>query len=240
MFFLPNDASQNISQKRIPRLSSEFRNYRLTLIATTILLLSAIASNSYWQPLAAPWREWVGFAPSDLPALQWQRLLTSLALTGGGWKFLTSLAMLIVCLGFCEHIYGTPAACRLFFLCHLTILTIISISVILLAEIHPSSSVDALMNGRDVGPSAGYYGCLGAILIQASRSIKQASFTILIVILLVRLSVSVGHLPSNPATVSADFAHLVALLFGATLAWLGHLKPRSTSTQPTDHIPNNG
>ena len=164
----------------------------------------------------------MGWIRTIRPARSAVAAVTHKPRTDWWWLELASLAMLIVCLGFCEHIYGTPAACRLFFLCHLTILTIISISVILLAEIHPSSSVDALMNGRmrPVGWLLWMSRCTSD---PNSRLIKQASFTILIVILLVRLSASLGHLPSNPATVSADFAHLSHCCLGNLVCL--HLKP---------------
>jgi len=196
-----------------------------------VLLGFALCSESYWQPLDETWRAWVGFAPTNLLDFQWQRLLTSLLLTAGGWKFAASLVMLTVCVGLTERCYGTLATIKLFLTSHVLVLIMISVTVLVLATNVSSPSILALTKGRDIGPSAGYYGCLGAILMSSQSLGKRLCILSVLSILVVRLTISTAGLPEDAAVVSADIAHLLALPLGGFLAWCGYVSPLP-DTQP--------
>ncbi|HBV64494.1 MAG TPA: hypothetical protein DEF45_15905 [Rhodopirellula sp.] len=198
-----------------------------------------------WQPLDETWRNWLGFAPTHLLDFQWQRLLTSLLLTAGGWKFAASMVMLTVCVGLAERCYGTLATIKLFLTTHLLVLITISIIVIVLTTFISSASLLALAEGRDVGPSAGYYGCLGGLLLSLPSRGKHLGFLFVLSILLIRLALSTTHLPENAAVVSADLAHLLAVPLGGCLSRCGYVKPlkasRNQSSQNTStHSPTIG
>ena len=81
-----------------------------------------------------------------------------------------------------------------------------------------------LANTYDVGPSAGYYGCLGgAIALYFNR--QQLSFLAAgIVILAGRLCLSASGLAEDPSVVSADIAHLIALPLGWFATQRGYLQ----------------
>ncbi|MDB4664654.1 rhomboid family intramembrane serine protease [bacterium] len=205
--------------------------YRFTTAATVVLLGFALCSESSWQPLDETWRDWIGFAPTNLLDFQWQRLLTSLLLTAGGWRFAASLVMLAACVGLTERCYGTPATIKLFLTSHLLVLITISVTVLVLATNVSSPSILALAKGRDIGPSAGYYGCLGAILMSSQSLGKRLCILCVLSILLVRLTISTAGLPEDASVVSADIAHLLALPLGGFLAWCGYVSPLP-DTQP--------
>jgi membrane associated rhomboid family serine protease len=211
--------------KRSKHLSPHVQRYRFTIAATALLLGFAIASDSCWHALDDTWRDWLGFAPTNLLDFKWQRFLTSLLLTAGGWKFMASILMLILCAGMTERLYGTFATMKLFLTCHLTVLAGLSVALLLVATFNSSPSILALTNGHDVGPSAGYYGCLGAILMWLPLLRRRSAFLCVLSILLIRLIISVGHLPEGATVVSADVAHLLALPLGASLTWLGYIVP---------------
>jgi membrane associated rhomboid family serine protease len=191
----------------------------------TALTVFAVLSDSYWQSLTPQWRDRLGFAPTNFLDFQWQRLLSSLLLTAGGWKFPASLLMLGACLAMAEHRLGTLATIKLFLTSHVTVLLILSVVILMLAHGVGTPSVMALANSRDIGPSAGYYGCLGAILMLFSGRWGVFGFSCVQSILLVRLVVSVSHLPDSASIVSADAAHLLALPLGVLLAWCGYVRP---------------
>ncbi len=202
-----------------------------------MLLAFALWSESFWQPLDETWRDWLGFAPINLLDFQWQRLLTSSLLTAGGWKSPASFVMLAVCVGLTERCYGTPATMKLFLTSHVLVLIMISVTVLVLATNAPSPSILALAKEHDIGPSAGYYGCLGAILMSWRSFAKRACVLCVFAILLFRLNISTACLPEEAAVVSADIAHLLAFPLGGLLAWCGYIASLpQAATAPNSQI----
>ena len=219
--------------RRAESLYSTIARYRFTLAAVIGLTVFAVLSDSYWQVLTSQWCNWLGFSATNLLDLQWYRLLSSLPLTAGGWKFPASLLMLGACVGIAEHRYGTVATIKLFLTSHVTVLLVLSVALLVLERGVDSPSVLALVKGRDIGPSAGYYGCLGAILMLLAGFPRGTSFVFVLSILLVRLMVSVSDLPDAANVVSADAAHLFALPLGGLLAWCGYVRPLPLRVQGT-------
>lgn len=199
------------------------------MTGTVLLLGFAISSQSVWQPLDEIWRDWLGFAPTNLLDFQWHRLLTSLPLTAGGWKFAASLGMLAVCVGLAEGCYGTLQTIKLFFTTHVLVLVIMSIVLITLSACLSSPSLLSLTSERDIGPSAGYYGCLGALLLSLPASRQHFWFLCVFSVLLLRLAISTTNLPAGATVVSADIAHLMALPIGAFLTWCEYVTPASSA-----------
>lgn len=198
--------------------------FKFTLVALVTLIGFAIASDSYWHPLPELWRQWLGYAPMNLLDLQWHRLLTSLTLTAGEWKFIASAVMLAFTVGIAESRYGTWQTAKLFFTSHLAVLVSLSLLVLVGARHFHWDLAVQLVESRDVGPSAGYYGCLGAVLTMLPRKAAVASMVGITFILVARLIVSLGRLPDDPSVVSADMAHLVALPLGSRLANRGYVR----------------
>jgi len=205
----------------------------------TVLTVFAGLSDSYWHVLTSQWCDRLGFAPMNLLDFQWQRLLSSLLVTAGGWKFPASLLMLGACVGIAEHRYGTGATIKLFLTSHLAVLLFLSVVILALEQGVDSSLVLPLVKGRDIGPSAGYYGCFGAILMLLTGVRRAISFVMVLSILLARLTMSVSELPEAANVVSADAAHLLALPLGGLLAWCGWVHPLRPEVQDAKPLHGN-
>ena len=195
-----------------------------TLISLVCLTGFAIASDSYRRPLGEDWRQCLGFAPVSLVSLQAYRILTCLVLTAGAGKFFASLVMLGFSVGMVESQVGTARTIKLFFTAHIAVLLIFSMLIVLPADYLGGSAAKLLANTYDVGPSAGYYGCLGGtIALYFNR--QQLSFLAAgIVILAGRLCLSASGLAEDPSVVSADIAHLIALPLGWFATQRGYLQ----------------
>ena len=74
-----------------------------------------------------------------------------------------------------------------------------------------------LLSVLDVGPSAGYYGCLGVAIAGLQTKRRTALTVVIVVVLTARLTWSTMHLPDEGRMMSADLAHLVAFPMG--LLW---------------------
>ena len=151
---------------------------------------------------------------------------------------MASILMLILCTFMTERLYGTFATMKVFLTCHLTVLAALSVALLLLTTFNSSPSTLALTNGHDVGPSAGYYGCLGAILMWLPLLRRRSAFLCVLSILLIRLIISVRHLPEGATVVSADVAHLLALPLGASLTRLGYIVPGAEAKTLRPSLPS--
>lgn len=209
-------------------------NYGFTISAVIALAAFSIASDSYWNPLSDQWRQTLGFAPKNLLDFQWHRLFTSLVLTAGEWKFIASFVMLGFCVGSVEKAYGTWRVFLLFLASHLAVLLTFSAVVLVATFTFQSDWATRLATTRDIGPSAGYYGCLGAILTRWPFKISLPGFALIIIVLVLRLSMSASRMPDDASVFSADLAHLLALPLGVVLAAGGFVQPLEASSSLDD------
>lgn len=201
------------------------------------LTLFALWSDSYSDSLNPLWRRSLGFAPVSLVDLNWHQTLTSLVVTAGERHFLQSMAMLTIAVGFCEYVHGTSAAIKVFFTSHLFVIVGLSLLVVLPAHYAGSDWGTALATQQDVGPSAGYYGCLGAGFASMKSGRRRLAMSVTLMILLVRLVNSVSQLPDLASIASADLSHLVALPLGFLLAGTKLLKQPGTNDETVGEIP---
>ena len=193
-----------------------------TLASAGVLLAFALWSDSHASQLTERWRLGFGFAPLQLVHLEWHSMLTSLVFTAGERRFFGSLAMLLLAVGLAEWRLGTRRTVRLFFASHLVVLLAMSLVIVLPAHYAGLAWGSALARRPDVGPSAAYYGCLGAALMTLTRYRRWLVGGIL-ALLLGRLWLSAGELALHPSVVSADLAHLIAFPFGVLAARRGRL-----------------
>ena len=192
---------------------SPFR-YAFTIFALVCLTGFAVVSDSCLRPLADDWRQSLGFAPISLVELQFYRVLTCLFLTAGAGSFFSSLAMLGFAVGMVESMVGTAQTIKLFLSAHIVVLLMLSILIVLPA-CHIGVDAGRVLAGTyDVGPSAGYYGCLGGVIALRFKQKQSILLAVGIVVLAARLSFSAAQFADNPSVVSADIAHLIALPLG--------------------------
>jgi len=194
------------------------RPLRFTAMLVLTTTVFALWTDSCGAKLSPSWRQWLGFAPINIIDLQWQQSLTSLVVTAGEWKFLQSILMLTLAVGFCEAVYGTWLTVKLFFASHLVVVLALSLLIVLPAHYAGTQWGTALAMHHDVGPSAGYYGCLGAALASVSTRWRASIMATLLCVLIARLAISFSNLPNHAGVVSADLSHLMALPLGFVAA----------------------
>jgi membrane associated rhomboid family serine protease len=204
-------------------LSAPLKRYPFTLAMVLIVMAIGVATATHLDRLNWALRERFGFAPFHLPEGKLVRLVTSAFLTAGGSTFYVSLAMLAVCVGLSEKRAGTWRTLLTFWGVHLA--TLAFASLVLTIPLHrfdvwPGKLLAA---EHDVGPSAGYYGCLGLVCQKQPAQRRRWLFAIVGVILVGRLVwTAVAPHPDSP--LGADIAHLIAYPLGILLG--KHLRGR--------------
>jgi hypothetical protein len=193
------------------------KRFPFTITMVVVVAAIGIATATHLERLEPELLKRFGFAPFHLPKGELLRLLTSAFLTVGGRSFYRSLTMLALCLGLAEYRCGTWRTMLAFWGVHLATLALVSL---LLA--FPLKDFDAvwrklLAAEHDVGPSAGYYGCLGFVCQKWPGKQRTWLYAIIGGVLVARLvwgalSPRIPHAP-----LGADIAHLLAFPMGIAL-----------------------
>lgn len=190
------------------------RRIPFTIAMVAIVAGVALATATHLDRLQPALLKRLGFAPLHLHAGDVARLVTSAFLTAGGAAFYRSLAMLAVCAGWAEWRLGTRRAAIAFWGVHLATLLVESFALAI-----PFHRLNVwwgklLATELDVGPSAGYYGCLG-LAIQSITPIRRRRLGLgTLGILIARLIWSILNGPGRHGPLSADVAHLIAFPLG--------------------------
>jgi hypothetical protein len=159
----------------------------------------------------------LGFAGTHLASGEWHRLVTSVFLTQGGAVFWRSWLALTVCTALAERRWGSWSTVGLFWGGHLWAILLVTMGVAAPLHLLGSRVGLLLFTASDVGPSAGYWSCLGAVVAGSSPN-RRRLFGILIgAALSVAVPLGWRHLGSAPERVVADVAHLVAFASGFAL-----------------------
>lgn len=201
-------------------IRDSLRRFPFTLTMVIIVAAVGLATATHLDRLEPALMKRFGFAPLHLPKGELIRLVTSAFLTIGGWSFYRALAMLAVCLGLSEWRAGTWRTAVVFWGVHLATLVIVSL---LLA--FPLYQRDVLWRKllaaeHDVGPSAGYFGCLGFVCQKQSATRSRWMFAIIGGLLIARLVWAALAPHPRPSPLGADIAHLIAFPLGIALGKL--------------------
>jgi len=197
------------------------RRVPFTLVMLVVIAAVGLTTATHLDRLRPSLLRQFGFAPfhfrpSFLHAGELVRLLTSVFLTHGGQSFYASLAMIAVCVGLAEKRVGTWRAALTFWGVHLATLLIQSLLLAIPARHLDVLWVNLLNTEHDVGPSAGYYGCLGLVCQKQSEPRRRMLLAIIGGILISRLIWTA--LTSRRTPLAADIAHLIAFPLGVALA----------------------
>ncbi|UUO04326.1 rhomboid family intramembrane serine protease [Blastopirellula sp. J2-11] len=190
-----------------------------TLAVLVALIVAAIWTNTHRAEIApSDLNDW-GYAPRHLPALQWRRIFTSLFFTVGGWRFYVSLIATGLFLGSLESKLGSLRAASLFLGVHLLTLCCESFLIVPPLRYLRLPLGDILHITQDVGPSAGYYGCFGAILLL--NHWPAAIISLVALFLLLRVVVNLLLWGASASSLPADIAHMIAFSLGIAAGfWL--------------------
>ena len=193
------------SDHRIRRLVAFLRRVPFTTGMLIALIVAGIYGRTHVGPLAVGVERTVGYSIRLFLDGDWYRLFAAVFFTVGGWRFYASLAMLTLGSGIVEYVFGTGRAWLTFFAVHVATLAVVAVAVAMPLAWLDTARGELLMTARDVGPSAGYYGCLGLAVL---------------LVLAARLSWSTVLLPEQGRLMSADLAHVVAFGLGRlSSAW---------------------
>jgi membrane associated rhomboid family serine protease len=193
------------------------RRVPFTMVMLVVIAAVGLTTATHLDRLQPSLLRRFGFAPFHLHTGDLVRLLTSAFLTLGGWSFYGSLAMIAVCVGLAEKRVGTWRTGLTFWGIHLATLLIQSLLLAISARHLDVLWVKLVQIEHDVGPSAGYYGCLGLVCQKQSEPRRRWLLAIIGGILLSRLIWSALS-PHRHNSLAADIAHLIAFPLGVALA----------------------
>lgn len=196
------------------RLTNLVRRCPFTLLMLAVLIAAGIYGQSHIGSLNVGIHRQLSHSPRLMLEGHLHRPLTSLFFTAGGWSFYRSLLMFAASVGWAEHVHGTRRTVLTFFGIHLATLLIMAFAIALPLSMLATLRGELLFNARDVGPSAGYYGCLGLMIAGLCCWKRNAAASLITLVLLVRLTSSTMHLTEAGRMMSADLAHLIAFPLG--------------------------
>lgn len=203
-----------------PRPLVLLKQFPLTITLLVLMLACNVAANTVTELLRPAWQNLFGFSPADLWTGDWYPLFSSLLLTTGRFSFYASFVMLAVCVGFTERRYGTLRTLLTFLGVHVVTLLMLSVLVAWPLVQLEFERGHLLFNTNDVGPSAGYYGCLGLLVMASGWRGRKTVFLGILLLLLVRASWTWIEIPDQTERLTADVAHLIAFPLGALSFWL--------------------
>ena len=179
------------------------------------------------QELTREWVNRLGFAPHDFWLLRWWRLFLSTFVTSGGITFWFALVMVAFTSGIAEWKTGTLQTALTFWGVHLVTLVLEGLIFSLPMRQLGFEQAHTLFFSRNVGPSAGFVGCLGLITTFLPKPWRFVVFSAILVYLLIAL-----FLPSRaeypPAIeLSDDLAHLIAYPLACISAYLFETKNKA-------------
>ncbi len=187
--------------------------FTLTLLA--MLGLGSWLTNTHSGDLPPHWLNRLGFAAIDLWLGRWERLLTSALVTSGGWVFWQAVGMIALAVGAAEWLAGTRRTIFTFLGVHLVTLLIESLLIAWPLHWFRGTQGAAFLVARDVGPSAGYFGCLG---LTCARFSQKRWGQLVSLLIWGGLVWTLFQLPraGQDSTVKflADLAHLIAFPLG--------------------------
>lgn len=197
---------------------------RFTIVTLVALIIAAMLTDTQLAPITAATIRRLGFAPRDLWELALWRAFTSALVTNGGPTFALALLSVAVFVGTAELRTSSATAALVFWGGHLATLLIESLLVALPLHLSGIALGTALAEARDVGPSAGYFACLGlAIGTFAPRARRWLAIAVSGALIFMVVSTS-GSLSWMALELSASVAHLIAFPLGYAGACLRRRK----------------
>jgi hypothetical protein len=184
------------------------------------LLATALLTNTYFEQITHHWLTRTGFSPRDLWYLRLERLFTSALVTSGGKVFWEALLLTAFAVGWAEWNTGWKRAGATFWGVHL--LALVMLSLIISLSLHQllAFGIEASEVERDVGPSAGYFACLGLVSAGVKPPWNMVSGAILFAGFVFAFFMPPAIGQGASVKFSADLAHLIAFPLGWLSSYL--------------------
>lgn len=229
---MSDDTSPRVKRRRpvLPHIRAVVVRLRFTLLMMAGLSVAAWLTDTGFGTVTARTIDLIGFAPRDLWELEAWRALTSAFVTDGAGHFILALGIVAVVVGIAEWRTGTSTAVLAFWGAHLATIVIESLLVALPLHLSGSLLGTALVAARDIGPSAGYFGCLGLALasLDVSRLLRLAGFAGTLAVLAAIVLTHLSGSAEETRELSAAIAHLIAFPLGV-IVWRLHEHRRRAS-----------
>jgi hypothetical protein len=192
-----------------------------TLIMLAGLILASLVTNTTFQSITHHWLNRIGFAPRDLWYWRLERIFTSALVTSGGKVFWEALFYIAFAVGLTEWMMGWKRTAVTFWGIHILVLVLFSVIVSLTMHQLRDFGLEASEAARDVGPSVGYFACLGVVSANLKRPWNWVSGAAIFSIFVVAIFLPVAPGESAQLKFSADLAHMLAFPFGWLSAGIG-------------------
>ena len=185
-----------------------------TLTMLTLLVIAALMTNTTFQTITHHWLNRTGFAPNDLWYGRIERMFSSALVTSGGIVFWEALFFVAFAVGLAEWMTGSRRTAATFWGVHLLALILLSFIISMWLHQLRDFGLEAAEVARDVGPSAGYFACLGLVSAQFKRPWNWISGGVLFAVFVINLFMPAAVGENAEIKVSADLAHLLAFPLG--------------------------
>ena len=190
---------------------------------TTILVclvLAALLTNTVFQEITQKWINLSGFSASDLWYWRLERLFTSAFVTSGKLVFWEALFLVALFVGTAEWMTGWKQTAATFWGVHLFSLILFSLIMALMAHQFRYIGLEASEIARDVGPSAGYFACLGLVSARVKHPWNWLSAGVLLLFFIVSVFIPAPVSGGAAIKFSADMVHLIAFPVGWASSYL--------------------
>jgi hypothetical protein len=191
-----------------------------TLVMLSVVAMAGMFTNTTFEQITHHWLNRVGFAPNDLWYWRLDRVFASALVTSGGVVFWEALFFVAFCVGLAEWMTGWKRTAVTFWGVHLLALVLLSLIFALAVNQLPNIGLEAVTLARDVGPSAGYFACLGLVSARLNRPWHWASGAALLAVFMVALWLPPRGGETAEVKLSADLAHLLAFTLGWLSSWI--------------------
>ncbi len=201
------------------------RRIPFTLITLFSIAIAALTTNTFFQQITKHWLNRTGFAPNDLWYWRLERLFSSALVTSGGIVFWEALFFITFAVGLAEWMTGWKRTAATFWGVHLLSLILLSLIISVAADQLVNIGLEAAEMARDVGPSAGYFACLGLVSSRLKHPWQWITGGALLLVFFVTLILPPGTGQNASVKFSADLAHLLAFPLGWLSGRIG--KPKA-------------
>jgi hypothetical protein len=195
-----------------------------TLFMLVGLIAGALVTHTGFQLISTDWLNRVGFSPNDLWGGQVWRMFSATFVTLGEISFWGSFLLAGILVGLAEWQTGWRRTAATFWGVHMLTLLLLSLIISLAASQLRALGLDASTATRDVGPSAGYFACLGLVSSRMKPPWNWVSKLAILLILIIILFLPVAAGENARINFSANLAHLLAFPLG----WLSARAGRNT------------
>ncbi len=195
------------------------------MLPFTLILLGSVALAGFWTKihrgdLPNSWMEKIGFAPNDLWSGRLERVLFSTFFTDSRKSFIQALGMTLVLVGLSERTAGTWRTVLTFWGVHTLTLIILSLFIVLPLHRLKISFGAELALVRDVGPSAGYFGCLGFLVSLIPLPWQWWAGALIFTGLTAAFLMPPRAGENTLVKKHADLAHMIGLVLGVLSGWV--------------------